>query len=98
MYRVSDSLTGRGVCFTHTRAPSRFAPRRGAPIPKAAELPEDEGSVSRPPLLCFAHVTNQMAVIAGGFEKGEAAGAIAALAVISAAARIWRETSEGNRP
>ena len=42
------------------------------------------------PVLCFAHVTNQMAVVAGDFEKGEADGAKASLAVIAAAARAWR--------
>lgn len=39
------------------------------------------------PVLCFAHVTNQMAQIEGDFEKGEADGSIDALAVIVAAAR-----------
>lgn len=39
------------------------------------------------PVLCFAHVTNQMAQSEGDFEKGEADGAVDALAVLSAAAR-----------
>jgi uridine phosphorylase len=39
------------------------------------------------PVLCFAHVTNQMAQIEGDFEKGEADGSVDALAVIVAAAR-----------
>jgi uridine phosphorylase len=43
------------------------------------------------PVLCLAHVTNQMAVSAGDFEKGEAAGAHASLRVIGAIARAWRE-------
>jgi uridine phosphorylase len=38
-------------------------------------------------VLCFAHVTNQMALIEGDFEKGEADGTLDALAVIVAAAR-----------
>lgn len=38
-------------------------------------------------VLCFAHVTNQMAVIEGDFEKGEADGARDSLDVIVAAAR-----------
>jgi uridine phosphorylase len=42
------------------------------------------------PVLCFAHVTNQMATIAGDFEKGEADGTVAAFAIITAAARAWR--------
>lgn len=37
-------------------------------------------------VLCFAHVTNQMGQ-AGDFEKGEADGAIDALAVLTVAAR-----------
>jgi purine-nucleoside phosphorylase len=41
----------------------------------------------RKAVLCFAHVTNQMALVEGDFEKGEADGTIDALAVIVAAAR-----------
>src|SRR5918996_1682950 len=40
------------------------------------------------PVLCFAHVTNQMGQIEGDFEKGEADGTADALSVIVAAA--WR--------
>jgi uridine phosphorylase len=39
------------------------------------------------PVLCFAHVTNQMARIEGDFEKGEADGARSSLDVIAASAR-----------
>ena len=42
------------------------------------------------PVLCFAHVTNQMARTTGDFEKGEANGARDALDLIAAAARAWR--------
>jgi uridine phosphorylase len=45
----------------------------------------------RKPVLCFAHVTNQMARAEGDFEKGEAGGAIDALNVIALAARAWAE-------
>ena len=38
-------------------------------------------------VVCFAHVTNQMAVAEGDFEKGEADGAWDALTLIVAAAR-----------
>ena len=38
------------------------------------------------PVICFAHVTNQMARMEGDFEKGEADGAVDALSVIAAAA------------
>ena len=49
------------------------------------------------PILCFAHVTNQMAVVAGDFEKGEADGAKASLAVIAAAAQAWRSLTGSRR-
>jgi uridine phosphorylase len=45
----------------------------------------------RKPVLCFAHVTNQMAIVEGDFEKGEADGSSASLSVIAAAATAWRE-------
>jgi uridine phosphorylase len=38
-------------------------------------------------VLCFAHVTNQMGMVEGDFEKGEADGATDALVVIATAAR-----------
>ena len=45
------------------------------------------------PVLCFAHVTNQMGQIEGDFEKGEANGTVDALAVIRrAAARVISAT------
>jgi uridine phosphorylase len=49
------------------------------------------------PVLCFAHVTNQMARIEGDFEKGEAAGASASLAVIAAATRAWRGYADSSQ-
>jgi uridine phosphorylase len=49
------------------------------------------------PVLCLAHVTNRMAVSGGDFEKGEADGAYASLAVIAAVARAWRELDGGPR-
>lgn len=39
-------------------------------------------------VVCFAHVTNQMAVVHGDFEKGEADGTVDALAVIGIAASV----------
>ena len=42
------------------------------------------------PVLCFAHVTNQMGQIEGDFEKGVADGAEESLRVISLAAGRWR--------
>lgn len=45
-------------------------------------------------VLCFAHVTNQMGLVDGDFEKGEADGTVDALAVIVAAARRGLEVRE----
>jgi uridine phosphorylase len=42
------------------------------------------------PVLCFAHVTNQMGQIEGDFEKGAADGAEESLNVISVVVRAWR--------
>jgi len=42
------------------------------------------------PVLCFAHVTNQMGQIVGDFEKGAADGAEASLKLIGALAERWR--------
>lgn len=42
------------------------------------------------PVLCFAHVTNQMALIDGDFEKGVADGAEMSLKVVALAAASWR--------
>jgi uridine phosphorylase len=39
------------------------------------------------PVICFAHVTNQLARMEGDFEKGEADGAVDALALIAAVGR-----------
>jgi len=49
------------------------------------------------PVLCFAHVTNQMACVEGDFDKGEADGTVDALAVICAAARAWRRPLRASR-
>ncbi|TNC96072.1 MAG: purine or other phosphorylase family 1 [Stygiobacter sp.] len=38
---------------------------------------------------CFAHVTNTMAQSEGDFEKGEADGALEALALVAVTARYW---------
>ncbi|MCB0080497.1 MAG: nucleoside phosphorylase [Caldilineaceae bacterium] len=41
------------------------------------------------PVICFAHVTNQMGNVEGDFEKGEANGSRDALALIAATAKRW---------
>ena len=49
------------------------------------------------PIICFAHVTNQMAQNEGDFEKGAANGSIAMMEIIRQVAHMWqpeeRETS-----
>jgi uridine phosphorylase len=49
------------------------------------------------PVVCFAHVTNQMASIEGDFEKGMAQGSVDALRVVSATAERWLAWSEHDR-
>ena len=63
-----------------TSWPSRWKRPRYTPLPGRAGKP----------VLCFAHVTNQMAVVEGDFEKGEADGSAASLEVIATVARAWR--------
>ncbi len=46
------------------------------------------------PLVCFAHVTNQMASIEGDFEKGAENGSSDALRVIGATAHRWLQRNE----
>ena len=46
-------------------------------------------AATRRSIICFAHVTNAMAQTEGDFEKGEADGTTATLAVIAATARAW---------
>lgn len=41
------------------------------------------------PVLCLAHVTNQMAQVEGDFEKGEGGGSVDAISVIEAVAKAW---------
>ena len=49
---------------------------------------------TKSPVICFAHVTNQMASIEGDFEKGTARGSADALRVIGATAGRWLERNE----
>lgn len=49
--------------------------------------------VRRRPVVCFAHVTNQMGNVTGDFEKGEAAGSRDALEVIALTAKAWLSDS-----
>lgn len=46
-------------------------------------------------VVCFAHVTNQMASIEGDFEKGAGNGSIDALALLTAVGHAWRMADGG---
>jgi uridine phosphorylase len=50
------------------------------------------------PVVCFAHVTNQMGQIEGDFEKGIANGSADALAIVFRAARRLRPTGTPAKP
>ena len=62
---------------------------------EAAALYAFAGSAHRS-VICFAHVTNAMAQTEGDFEKGDADGTTATLAVVAAAIRAW--SASGRRP
>jgi uridine phosphorylase len=101
--RIEDALSGlsgiavhRGATWT-TDAPYR---ETEAAITQARELEvlavEMEAAAlyafaaaRRQSVVCFAHVTNAMAQTEGDFEKGEADGTTATLAIITAAAQTW---------
>jgi uridine phosphorylase len=69
-----DAMTARGLLAVEMEAAALYA----------------FAAARGKPVLCFAHVTNQMALIEGDFEKGEADGSVDALAVVRAAAEAWR--------
>jgi purine-nucleoside phosphorylase len=69
-----DAMTARGLLAVEMEAAALYA----------------FAAARGKPVLCFAHVTNQMARIEGDFEKGEADGTVDALAVIWAAVSAWR--------
>jgi uridine phosphorylase len=46
------------------------------------------------PVICFAHITNQMGNVENDFEKGEAQGSLDALDMLSQAAKAWLEFSD----
>lgn len=45
------------------------------------------------PVICFAHVTNQMATVENDFEKGEGGGNAAMVELTGRTARLWRKTA-----
>jgi hypothetical protein len=92
---LSGIAVHRGATWT-TDAPSKPKPRlhlQGswgalAVEMEAAALYALATAKSRS-VICLAHVTNAMAQTYGDFEKGEANGTKATLAVIAAVARVW---------
>jgi uridine phosphorylase len=105
--RIEDALSGlsgiivhRGATWT-TDAPYReteaaIASARGlgalAVEMEAAALYAFAAATHRC-VVCFAHVTNAMAQTEGDFEKGEADGTTATLAVIAAAVHVWTSST-----
>jgi uridine phosphorylase len=49
------------------------------------------------PVICFAHITNQMGNVENDFEKGEAQGSLDAIQVISQAAEAWLSFNNENK-
>ena len=90
---TTERLFARPSRRSAKRAPATFSPSRWRRPRFTPLLRRGERRV-----LCFAHVTNRMAVESGDFEKGEADGSAAALAVIAAAARGWRRASPAEGP
>jgi purine-nucleoside phosphorylase len=101
--RVAKGLTERGLAVEQGATWTTDAPFRETE--KAISAMRDKGLLGvemeaaalyafaqarRKPVLCFAHVTNQMATITGDFEKGIADGTVDALAV-TAAVNAWKD-------
>lgn len=99
---VSRGLDGTGVrtvrgCTWTTDAPFRETVTALAAAEAAGALAVEMEAAAlyafaaacQRPVVCFAHVTNSMAVASGDFEKGPAEGAEQALVLVSAAARGW---------
>jgi len=49
------------------------------------------------PVICFAHITNQMGNVENDFEKGEAQGSRDAIGVISLAAETWMKHGDQDK-
>ena len=80
----------RRIARPRTRSPPRAAHGVLAVEMEAAALYAFAEARGRA-VLCFAHLTNQMAQIDGDFEKGEADGAAATLDLLGRVARVWRD-------
>jgi uridine phosphorylase len=103
--RLGGVVTYRGATWT-TDAPYRetesaidTARRHGVlAVEMEAAALYAFAAATRHSVVCFAHVTNTMAQTQGDFEKGEAEGSTATLAVIAAAARAWLEQPPRAKP
>ncbi|ACL57687.1 nucleoside phosphorylase [Methylobacterium nodulans] len=92
----------RGATWT-TDAPYRETPEAIAAAREAGILAVEMEAAAlyafaqarSKPVLCFAHVTNQMGQ-AGDFEKGEANGAIASLVLVQVVAEAWLQSPFGS--
>jgi uridine phosphorylase len=97
LLRLPDIAVHRGATWT-TDAPYRETEAAIASAREAGALAVEMeaaalyafASARRRSVICLAHVTNTMARSEGDFEKGEADGAKATLAVVAAVARAWR--------
>jgi uridine phosphorylase len=88
------SVPVRGTAWTtdarETASAIRFYREQGvAAVEMEAAALYAFGQARGQPVVCFAHVTNQMAVVEGDFEKGRDNGSHDALEVIGATARAW---------
>jgi len=105
MLKTTGQLVYCGAAWT-TDAPFRETPaaieRARAHDVLAVEMEAAAlyafATAKRRDVLCFAHVTNQMAVTEGDFEKGEDEGSATSLEIIAATARAWRYVIEGKAP
>jgi purine-nucleoside phosphorylase len=74
----------------HYAQPSAFTPENLLCEARAVEMEATAlyafARARRKPVLCFAHVTNQMGRVDGDFEKGEADGSRDAMRLIAIAA------------
>ena len=48
------------------------------------------------PVICLAHVSNQLGCVDGDFEKGDGNGAASSLQLVMALAAAWRRETQGN--
>jgi uridine phosphorylase len=101
-FASSDLSVMRGATWT-TDAPFRETAEAIAAMKRRGLLAVEMEAAAlyafaaarRKPVVCLAHVTNQMARIEGDFEKGEAEGAVDTLNVIGIAAKAWARTMQG---